>query len=370
MPSLITKRGKKRWRGYVQLKYVIQQKLFPDDSKKSHKTAVMWENETRKQLEKELAGTHSVSWQVIDWANGYLEDAQERFAKKTFQEKRSAFSNLLQSVTPEMPLDSLNPSICLKHLRKQAKSRSGNSANKDRKNLGVAWGWGKKYLVDFPHGINPFLAVDKFPEQRSPRYIPPEEDFWTVYEAAEVQDKVMLMAFLHLAARRNEIFGLTWEDIDFGNIRVRLWTHKRKGGHREADWLPMTKELRKTLMQWWQDRPVKDTPYVFVCLEQLPCIEDRYGKPYVERSKFMRRLCEKAGVKPFGYHAIRHLTASILYQKGQSVGFIQAVLRHKSPNTTTIYLQSLGIEHVRDGLDESLKGPAKIIEFKRQITNE
>lgn len=84
----------------------------------------------------------------------------------------------------------------------------------------------------------------------------------------------------------------------------------------------------------------------------------------------MRRLCKKAGVKPFGYHAIRHLTASILYKKEHSVGFIQAVLRHKSPNTTTLYLQSLGIEHVRGGMDESLKGPAKIIEFKRQVTNE
>jgi hypothetical protein len=29
--------------------------------------------------------------------------------------------------------------------------------------------------------------------ERQPRYVPPEEDFWKVYEKAEGQDKVMLL---------------------------------------------------------------------------------------------------------------------------------------------------------------------------------
>jgi hypothetical protein len=34
----------------------------------------------------------------------------------------------------------------------------------------------------------------------------------------------------------------------------------------------------------------------------------------------MRRLCDKAKVKPFGFHAIRHLTASTLFNQGYDVG--------------------------------------------------
>jgi hypothetical protein len=65
---------------------------------------------------------------------------------------------------------------------------------------------------------------------------------------------------------------------------------------------------------------------------------------------------------------MRHLTASILYSKAYSVAHIQAVLRHKNPNTTARYLRSLGIEQVREALEEGLKGPATVIPFQKDET--
>jgi integrase len=53
----------------------------------------------------------------------------------------------------------------------------------------------------------------------------------------------MLLAYLHLAARRNELFQLRWEDVDFGEAKVRLHTRKRQDGSLEYDWLPLTDEL-------------------------------------------------------------------------------------------------------------------------------
>lgn len=81
----------------------------------------------------------------------------------------------------------------------------------------------------------------------------------------------------------------------------------------------------------------------------------------------MERLCKKAGVKPFGFHAIRHLTASILYHAGQPTAMIQSVLRHKSPQTTAKYLQTLGLEQTRQGLEGVFgnRRPAKVIELKK-----
>ena len=265
-----------------------------------------------------------------------------------------------------MIVNELTPALVLVYFRKQAKSRSGYAANKDRKDLSAGWNWACKYLDGFPQDIiNPIRAVDKFPEERKPRYVPPEEDFWEIYDVAEGQDQIMLLTYLHTAGRRTEIFNLTWEDVDFGENRIRLWTNKREKGNREFDWLPMTQDLRQDLLKWWEERPVKDASHVFVCLEENAFCTDFYGKPFTYRQHFMGRLCEKAGVKPFGYHAIRHLTASILYHKGYNVSVIQAILRHRNPTTTNRYLKTLGLGKMREALDDGLKGPAEILPFNQ-----
>ena len=60
-----------------------------------------------------------------------------------------------------------------------------------------------------------FLACQRYAEIRVPRYIPPEEDFWKVYEAASEREKAMLTRFLNLAARKGELLKLTWQNVDF-----------------------------------------------------------------------------------------------------------------------------------------------------------
>ncbi len=79
----------------------------------------------------------------------------------------------------------------------------------------------------------------------------------------------------------------------------------------------------------------------------------------------MERLCQKAEVREFGFHAIRHLTASIMYREGQPVAVIQAVLRHKSPQTTTRYLQSLGLKQTQEAMEAVMgnRGPGKVTQL-------
>ncbi len=292
---------------------------------------------------------------LVDWAQKYLDYAKSRFSTKTYKEKCLAFRLFFKDIDHASSVETLKPANVLTHIVKQKEARSGYAANKDRKNLVAGWNWGMKYMDPVLPGTNPFL-VEKMPETRQPRYVPPEEDFWKIYELAEGQDKVMLLAFLHLAARRGELFRLTWEDVDFGNSRIRLWTRKRKDGAFEYDWLPMTKELQTSMLLWRENRPIKDKAHVFLCLNEHPGQKENYGQPFVSNQKFMRRMCNMAGVKHFGFHAIRHLSASILHKLGYSVAAVQPILRHKSPRTTELYLRSIGIEDVRKAL-ENLSSP-------------
>jgi integrase len=370
MPSKLLKRGILRYRANVMVQGCTAQKLFPDASKKSHREALVWEKEARKELETKLSQTRTEFLAVGHWTNEYLAEAENRFAKITFQEKKAAFARFFldTGIQRDFPSAGLTVTICRKYLLNQAKARSGYAANKDRKNLGTAWKWGGENLEGWPKVANPFLSVKKFPEERQPRYVPSEDDFWKVYDQAVGQDQVMLLAYLHLAARRSEVFHLRWSDVDFAGNRVCLWTKKREGGHKEYDWLPMTSELRQVLLQWSKTRLKMtngDKEHVFVCLEETPFCMPYFGKPFIHRQHLMERLCKKAKVKPFGFHGIRHLTASMLYKKGYPLAVIQAILRHTNPNTTARYIHSLGLEETREALEEGLKGPAQVIDFKK-----
>jgi integrase len=303
---------------------------------------------------------------LADWSQAYLDVAKVCFSDKTYKEKRSMFEHFFKEISPTLPVKELEPGDVMQYIVKQMEDRSGYAANKDRKNLVAGWNWGMKYMKPPLPGPNPCL-VDRMPEQRQPRYVPPEDDFWKVYEVAEGQDKVMLLAFLHLAARRGEIFKLTWPDVDFGSNRVRLWTRKRTDGTYEYDWLPMTTELRGSLRWWWEHRPIKDQPHVFLCLDETEFSKGYYGKPFKYRLQFMRRLCDRTKVKRFGFHAIRHLSASILYNLGYEVAVIQAILRHKSPKTTERYLGSIGLERVREALEDLSREKGEVLDFKPTV---
>lgn len=360
MPSKITKRGRVRWMARVQKDGVIRQRLFETKAE-----AQKWEVEER---DADWSKTDTESLTLLDWVNAYL-DHSRKYSAKAYREKVKAFKEFFASkdlkgkpiINSSDPVEKLTPGKVLAVLQVQFKNRSGYAANKDRKNLVAGWHWGMKYLA-LP-SPNPCL-VEKFPEERQPRYVPPEEDFWAVYEEAEGQDQVLLLTLLHLGARIGELFRLTWADVDFGRSRVRLSTRKREGGSLEYDWLPMTEELKAKLLWWWEHRTFKRHTNVFVCDDTCAFALDYLGEPFQSRQHFMKKLCEQAGVLPFGFHAIRHLTASILFRLGQPVSVIQAILRHKSPSTTERYLKSLGLEETRDALEcLSVRRPGRVVEL-------
>lgn len=275
---------------------------------------------------------------MIDFANRYLDYSKEKFVKKTYTEKVYAFKALLKNVNGDTPVSQITKSLVLDHLRKENKSRSGNATNKDRKNLVAGWNWASKYIDGFPQS-NPF-NVEKFSEDRHPRYVPSLDDFKKVVECAESsQDRCMLLSYLYLGARKSELFKLKWNDISWTDRKLRLKTMKRKNGISEYNWLPMTGQLVTLLADHGKGDRLSE--YVF--------INPRTLRPYQERNRWFPRLCKKANVHPFGVHAVRHLTASILVENDVSLIDIQTILRHKSITTTEKYLHRL--KSVRKAVD-------------------
>jgi integrase len=114
----------------------------------------------------------------------------------------------------------------------------------------------------------------------------------------------------------------------------------------EYQWMPMNEDLYDALWWQWNNRKFPKSPYVFVSDSKR-----HYGRPFKNRQKFMKGLCKKAGIRPFGFHALRRYVASVLADEHKlSSKRIQRILRHKAVSTTERYIQNLNND-MRDDLN-------------------
>lgn len=164
-----------------------------------------------------------------------------------------------------------------------------------------------------------------------------------------------ILTLYHTAGRTSEVLNLMWEDVNFEQRWVRLWTRKRRGGVLQEDKLAMTNTLYDVFIRRWNSRD-KSIPFVFHNA-------DGSRWTYIQKRYTMKRLCRKAKVKVFGFHAIRHHVASILADSGKaSLSQIQKMLRHKRTTTTDNYIKTLDpqLRQVANVLDEQGKAPEKM----------
>ena len=223
------------------------------------------------------------------------------------------------------------------YLLKQKKI-SAYTANKDLRCLRALFNFGiKRGWISF----NPTKGISFFPVEKKVKYIPPKEDVLKVILAADPDTQDYLNTIKETMGRMSEINRLTWEDINFKEWFVVLYTRKKKGGHLTPRKVPMTRKLFEVLSHRYEHRD-KSKPWVF-WYRYWDRKEKRWREePYKDRKKIMRTLCRKAGVKYFRFHALRHLGASMLDNAKVGIGSIQRILGHENRTTTEIYLHSIG----------------------------
>jgi integrase len=212
------------------------------------------------------------------------------------------------------------------------------TANKELRPLRATFNFAKKKGL---FSGNPTEGVDFFPEDEKVKYIPPPEDIDKIIALADPETQDYLTAIRDTMARVNEINNLTWNDIDFEERYVVLFTRKKRGGHRAARKVPMTQRLYDILRRRFAER-LEDKPWVFWHTYINRKTDEKVEGPYKDRRKIMHTLCRKAGVKYFRYHPLRHAGASTLDRNRVPVGTIQKILGHEDRKTTELYLHSMG----------------------------
>lgn len=158
----------------------------------------------------------------------------------------------------------------------------------------------------------------------------------------------MLLLFYFTGARRGEVFKLLWEDVNLNEGKIRLKDNKVKGGQARIRWVQINLAVIDALAWWKEARPCK-VGNVFM---QVQC-ETHMGEAFTQRKHFMKDLCKKAGVKHFGFHAIRHKAAAVTFSES-GLDAAQLLMGHYRATTTDIYVKSAGLYNNQSSIQQAL----------------
>lgn len=317
-----------RWRSDIQ----INGKRMPSRSFETKREALEYESLLRKQSQKDCTDM-ALSELVVK----YLDYCQLQFMPATYTLKRGIMARLLEGVESSTQVTRLTRAIMYEYLADQANIRASSKANEDRKHINAMFNWAQ-FTYDLQY--NPVAGIRKFKAEGLELYTPPQEDVLKVVAAATGEAKVFLDCYLYTGAREQEVNRLRWKDIDHGQMKICLWSRKTKSRLLEPQWIDMAPQLSESLL-WWKANKDHDSDHVFVNTQKGSA---HFGKPYKNRNKLLTSLCKAAGVKRFGFHAMRRYVGSILAQHGVPMKVIQGVLRHKQLAHTEKYVRGLGID--------------------------
>jgi site-specific recombinase XerD len=183
-------------------------------------------------------------------------------------------------------------------------------------------------------------AIPKIPRWRLatlPRYIL-NDDVERVIASCDpttprgLRDRAILLLLARLALRGGDVANLDLHDIDWENALIRV-----SGKTRHTVALPMPQDVGNALLAYIEHaRPSVDSSKVFIRVIAP-------FKPFSCSSPIgivVRDALKRAGVENVnlrGAYLLRHSAATNMLRSGASLEAVGAVLRHRSPDTTTIY---------------------------------
>jgi integrase len=142
--------------------------------------------------------------------------------------------------------------------------------------------------------------------------------------------KPLLITALHTGMRRGELLALTWKDIDFRQRLVRV--EKSKNGEKRS--IPMSKTVHDTLKAM-KVRNISGQVFEI----SIRSLREAYSK-----------ALEKAEIRDFHFHDLRHTFATRLVQNGVDLYRVKELLGHKTITMTMRYAHHYA-ESLRSSVD-------------------
>ena len=187
-------------------------------------------------------------------------------------------------------------------------------------------------LVAAVPAVATWTTTPPLPRAISPEHAQRAIDSCDLRASLGLRDRAVLLLLARLGLRAHEIIALQLEDCDWdaGCLRVRS-----KGG-REC-LLPMPADVGEAIAAYLErGRPATEDRHLF--LRSMAPIRGFLPGSYAIGS-IVRYALQRANIEAphKGSHQFRHALAVRMLERGASLAEIGEVLRHRSPQTTSIY---------------------------------
>jgi integrase len=175
---------------------------------------------------------------------------------------------------------------------------------------------------------------------KNPRKPNKEKSILDIAEANKLLDhtdpyyRVAVLTTILTGLRANELWGLTWDDIDINNYMIRLQHSLWKGKLYEAKTatskrkVDISPTLALELKKWKLQCPATDLNLVFPSRRGKPVIHDNFAKAY------FKAALKRAELKTVTWHSLRHTNASVRIKSEQNPKYISEQLGHASIKIT------------------------------------
>lgn len=216
------------------------------------------------------------------------------------------------------------------------------------------WGWAlDEGFID----TDPSTRIKRPPRRKANVYRPPFVDQDLAFNATNLHERAPWVLMNDVALRAATVVETRWQDVDLtrGRINVRV-----KGGHRIP--LPLSPVALDRLRAVYRELAPDPADYVFTVEHHRFSGNQRLSyrrdpkRPATTKSLWamVKRVCARAGVQPFGPHALRHGFANrFLHDSRRDVVALQGLLGHANIETTRSYYDEIQLEELAKALEDA-----------------